>query len=109
SSPTRRSSDLGVVYLARDRKLSNHVVIKTLIEQAHAGRESEWIEEKFIQEIDVMARINHPGVVGALDVGALPGGGVYLVMQYIPGPSLRDAISAGGMDLARAGAILRQL
>lgn len=100
---------IGVVYLARDRKLSNHVVVKTLIEQASTGRESEWIEEKFRQEIEVMARINHPGVVGALDVGALPGGGVYLVMQYIPGPSLRDAISEGGISLARAGALMRQL
>ena len=99
----------GVVYLARDRKLSNFVVVKTLIEQAQKDRESEWIEEKFRQEIEVMARINHPGVVGALDVGALPGGGVYLVMQYIPGPSLRDVIPAGGMDLARAGALIRQL
>ena len=100
---------IGVVYLARDRKLSNHVVVKTLIEQAHKDSGSEWIEEKFRQEIEVMARINHPGVVGALDVGALPGGGVYLVMQYIPGPSLRDAISEGGIDLARAGALMRQL
>lgn len=100
---------IGVVYLARDRKLSNHVVVKTLIEQGRTDRESEWIEEKFRQEIEVMARINHPGVVGALDVGALPGGGVYLVMQYIPGPSLRDAIDAGRIDLARAGALMRQL
>jgi serine/threonine protein kinase len=100
---------IGVVYLARDRKLSNHVVVKTLIEQARADSGSEWIEEKFRQEIEVMARINHPGVVGAIDVGALPGGGVYLVMQYIPGPSLRDAISAGRIDLARAGALMRQL
>src|SRR5262245_26344513 len=99
----------GVVYLARDRKLRNFVVVKTLIEQAQKDRESEWIEEKFRQEIEVMARINHPGVVGALDVGALPGGGVYLVMQYIQGPSLRDVIPAGGMDLARAGALIRQL
>ncbi|HKQ78966.1 MAG TPA: protein kinase [Blastocatellia bacterium] len=100
---------IGVVYLARDRKLSNYVVIKTLIEPAYTDRESEWIEEKFRQEIEVMARISHPGVVGALDVGALPGGSVYLVMQYIPGPSLRDAITAGGMDLARAGALIKQL
>jgi len=57
----------------------------------------------------VMARINHPGVVGALDVGALPGGGVYLVMQFIPGQSLHDAIAAGQMGLARAGSLMRQL
>jgi len=100
---------IGVVYLARDRKLRNHVVVKTLIERAHADSERIWIEEKFRQEIEVMAQINHPGVVSAIDVGALPERGVYLVMQYIPGPSLREAIAAAGMDLARVGDLMRQL
>jgi serine/threonine protein kinase/tetratricopeptide (TPR) repeat protein len=100
---------IGVIYLAHDRKLRNRVVIKTLIEKPRADGERKWIEEKFRQEIEVMARINHPGVVGALDVGALPDGRTYLVMQYIPGPSLRAAIAAGKMDLARVGGLIRQL
>src|SRR5262245_18390241 len=100
---------IGVIYLSQDRKLRNRVVIKTLIEQSRAKIERKWIEEKFRQEIDVMARINHPGVVGALDVGALPDGRTYLVMQYIPGPSLRAALAAGKMDLARVGGLIRQL
>jgi serine/threonine protein kinase/tetratricopeptide (TPR) repeat protein len=100
---------IGVVYLAHDRKLRNRVVIKTLMERTRAKSERKWIEEKFRQEIEVMARINHPGVVGALDVGALPDGRTYLVMQYIPGPSLRAAMDTGQMDLARVGGLIRQL
>lgn len=100
---------IGVVYLAHDLKLRNRVVIKTLMERTRAKSERNWIEEKFRQEIEVMARINHPGVVGALDVGASPDGRTYLVMQYIPGPSLRVAIAAGKMDLARVGGLIRQL
>jgi serine/threonine protein kinase/Tfp pilus assembly protein PilF len=100
---------IGVVYLAHDRKLRNRVVIKTLIEKTRAKSERKWIEDKFRQEIEVVARINHPGVVGALDVGALPDGRTYLVMQYIPGPSLRAVIATGQMDLARVGGLMRQL
>src|SRR5262249_52980856 len=77
---------IGVIHLAHDRKLRNRVVIKTLIEKTRAKGERKWIEEKFRQEIEALARINHPGVVGALDIGVLPDGRTYLVMQYIPGP-----------------------
>src|SRR4030095_13960586 len=100
---------IGVVYLAHDRKLRNRVVIKSLIEKTRAKSERKWIEDKFRQEIEVVARINHPGVVGALDVGALPDGRTSLVMEYIPGPSLRAAIATGKMDLARVGGLMRQL
>jgi serine/threonine protein kinase/Tfp pilus assembly protein PilF len=100
---------IGVIHLAHDRKLRNRVVIKTLIEKTRAYGERKWIEEKFRQEIETLARINHPGVVGALDIGVLPDGQTYLVMQYIPGPSLRAAIGAGKMDLARVGGLMRQL
>jgi hypothetical protein len=54
---------IGVVYLAHDRKLGNRVVIKTLMERTRSRSERKWIEEKFKQEIEVMAQINHPGVV----------------------------------------------
>jgi len=48
---------MGIVYLARDLELGNRVVVKILIEQALT---SSKIEE-FRQEIELMARINHPG------------------------------------------------
>ncbi|MGH9847540.1 MAG: protein kinase domain-containing protein, partial [Blastocatellia bacterium] len=99
----------GIVYLAQDRRLGNQVVIKVLNEEVRSDENRKWIEDKFRQEIALLARINHPGVVGALDVGELADGRPYLVMQYVPGHSLREAITVGGMYLARIGSLMQQL
>jgi serine/threonine protein kinase len=100
---------IGIVYQALDLRLGNRVVVKVLIEKALASHERKWIKDKFQQEIGVIAKINHPGVVVAIDVGKLADGNAYLVMQYIPGSNLRHAMAGGKMDLARAGGLIRQL
>src|SRR5438132_12890371 len=56
---------IGIVYLACDQQVNSRpVVIKVLIEQQ---AQNEWVKKKFHQEIQALARINHPGVVGVLD------------------------------------------
>ncbi len=100
---------IGAVYLARDRKLHDKlVVVKVLLEKS---LQDPWVVQKFQQEKEALARIDHPGVVGILDTGELPDGKPYIVMQYIDGVSLRDAIKAKseGMDLERAASILKQV
>jgi serine/threonine-protein kinase len=97
----------GAVYLARDQQLlSKQVVVKVLL--GEASRDS-WIQRKFQQELEALARIDHPGVVGILDVGVAPAGQAFLVMQFVEGVTLRSVIKAGGMDLSRAAPILRQI
>jgi len=100
---------VGAVYLARDRKLHDkHVVVKVLLEKS---LQDEWVVQKFQQEKEALARVDHPGVVGIIDTGELSDGKAYLVMQYIEGGSLRDAIKEKpeGLDLVRAAAIVRQI
>ncbi|HEV2447719.1 MAG TPA: protein kinase [Candidatus Sulfopaludibacter sp.] len=98
---------MSVVFLARDRQLlSKRVVVKVLLEETS---EDPWVRQKFLQEMEALARIDHPGVVGVLDTGQTPEGKQFLVMQYIEGETLRSAIQPGGMDLARAAAIVRQI
>src|SRR5262245_9513599 len=71
---------IGVVYLAHDEQLhSRPVVIKVLLDQS---AESEWFQKHFRGEIEALVRIDHPGVVGALDAGEMPDGKPFLVMQY---------------------------
>src|SRR6266542_2054786 len=99
---------VGVVYLARDRKLLDKaVVVKILLEKS---LRDDWTVSKFQQEKEALARVDHPGVVGILDTGELPDGKAYIVMQYIDGVSLRDAIKTKpeGMDLERAASIIKQ-
>lgn len=104
---------VGIVFLARDNRLHDApVVIKLLAEGLLDLENRTWFEKKFRQEVHALARIDHPGVVRALDVGELPDGRAYLVMQYVPGMTLRSVIQPQGpqgMELRRAADLLRQM
>lgn len=101
------SGGIGIVYLAEDTTLLGRpVVVKFL----HAFSERDPARlRKFRQEIEALARIDHPGVVTAFDAGEAEDGAPFLVMQYVEGQTLRQIIDAGKVDLHRAASILRQL
>src|SRR5574338_1131156 len=81
---------IGKVYRARDLTLHNKpVVIKVLLE---ASVKDAYMLQKFRQEVEALARIDHPGVVSVLGAGELPDGKPYLVMQYVDGTTLRSQI-----------------
>ncbi|MDT5060046.1 MAG: hypothetical protein QOH63_505 [Acidobacteriota bacterium] len=101
---------IGVVYLARDQQLMGKpVVIKILLEQVFATDSDGWVKKKFRQEVEALARIDHPGVVGVLQAGEMPDGRPYLIMQYIEGKNLRSVMKAEGMNLAHVAQIIRQI
>ncbi|MBS1791170.1 MAG: protein kinase [Acidobacteria bacterium] len=101
---------LGLVFLARDRQLLNRaVVIKVLVAERGDERYDTWFQKKFKQEMEALARINHPGVVGVLDTGAMPDGKPFLVMQFVEGNTLRAVMIPQGMDFDRVAAIVRQM
>ncbi|HKQ91643.1 MAG TPA: protein kinase [Blastocatellia bacterium] len=98
------------VFLARDQKLHNApVVIKVLLNAWREDSRKTWMEKKFKEEIAALARIDHPGVVRALDVGESPDGRSYLVMQYVAGFSLRSVMTPEGMELDRIARLARQM
>lgn len=98
---------MGVVYLGRDQQLHGRpVVVKVLLDEAF---QSEYVVQKFRQEVEALSRIDHPGIVGIIDVGELPNGRPFIVMQYVEGVTLRSVINAEGMNLERVAEIVRQL
>lgn len=98
---------VGMVYLALDRKLHDKpVVIKVLLEKS---LQNSWVVQKFQQEKEALARVDHPGVVGILDTGELPDGKPYLVMQFIDGATLRSQIKPEGIPLERAADVMKQM
>jgi serine/threonine protein kinase len=98
---------MGVVYMARDQQLhSRPVVVKVLLEEAY---QSEYIVQKFRQEVEALSRIDHPGIVGIVDAGELPKGEPFIVMQYVEGVTLRSAMNPEGMNLERIGEIFKQI
>ena len=98
---------IGAAYLARDKQLmSKPVVVKVLLKESD---QNPWFRKKFRQELEALARIDHPGVIGALDAGVMPDGTHYLVMQYVEGTSLRSVIEVDGMHLDRVADIAKQI
>jgi serine/threonine protein kinase len=101
---------IGVVYLARDQQLMGKpVVIKILLEQVFETDADGWVKKKFRQEVEALARIDHPGVVGVLQTGEMADGRPYLVMQYIEGKNLRSVMKPEGMNLSHVAQIMRQI
>lgn len=96
----------GAVYLASDEKMmSRPVVVKALLD---ARISSEWSVRKFKQEMEALARIDHPSVIGIFDSGQLDDGKPFLVMQYVDGASLRALLKPEGMDFSQVANIIRQ-
>jgi serine/threonine protein kinase len=98
---------MGVVYLALDQQLhARPVVVKVLLDQSF---QSEYVVQKFRQEVEALSRIDHPGIVGIIDAGELPNGRPFIIMQYVDGVTLRSVINAEGMNLERAAELLKQI
>ncbi|HEX8188373.1 MAG TPA: AAA-like domain-containing protein [Pyrinomonadaceae bacterium] len=101
---------IGVVYLARDTKLMDRrVVVKVLLDQFGDDDTRDWVRRKFREEVEALARIDHPGVVGVMHAGELNDGRPFIVMQYIEGGSLRVLMAQGPMASARVANIIRQV
>lgn len=56
--------------------------------------ESQEARSRFTREAKASARINHPNVIDIFDVGEMPSGSLYLVMELLDGLPLADAFFA---------------
>jgi serine/threonine protein kinase len=99
------SGGMSVVYLARHELIARLSAIKILRPELAQIKEHH---DRFIREARAVNRINHENVVEITDVGESDGI-TYLVMEYIEGPSLLDAINSGRMAWPRAVRIAMQI
>jgi serine/threonine-protein kinase len=88
---------MATVYLAHDLKHDRQVAIKVL--RPELG--SALGPERFLQEIRVAAKLQHPHIVGLLDSGVItdgPGREVlyYYVMPFVEGETLRERLARSG-------------
>lgn len=75
---------MGVVYRAFDRQLQRTVALKFL------KRLEPEDTERFLQEARAQAQVEHPNVCHIFEAGEALGH-PYLVMQFVDGPTLREA------------------
>src|SRR5678816_2319680 len=85
---------MGVVCLADDRELDRLVAIKIL----NTPDITEDLRNRMIREAQIIARLEHPGIVPVHDVGTLPDGRIFYAMKYVRGSRL-DEYAAQGTSL----------
>ncbi len=80
------------VYLAFDQSLRRDVAIKIL--DPHAASDPN-LRKLFVREAQALAKVSHPNVVAVYDVGEVDGL-PYIVMEHLPGRSLKQRIEQDG-------------
>ena len=97
-----------IVYRARDRNLFRDVAIK-VVRPRFAAQADEAIE-RLAREARTVARLQHPNIVTVHAVRRLRDGGLALVMQLVPGRTLKLAIQEDGpFAPERAERVLRDV
>ena len=79
---------MATVFLAEDLKHRRPVAIKVL----HAELAAALGAERFLREIEIAARLQHPHILPLYDSGSAAGF-LYYVMPYVEGESLRDRLN----------------
>jgi serine/threonine protein kinase len=77
---------MGTVYLAEDAELNRQVAIKVL----STPELTEDLRRRMIREAQIVARLEHPGIVPVHDVGVLPDGRVFYSMKFVRGVRLDE-------------------
>jgi serine/threonine protein kinase/alpha-tubulin suppressor-like RCC1 family protein len=98
---------MAVVYRARDRELGREVAIKVVRARFAADEEAV---ARLAREARTVAQLEHPNIVGLYSVRRLPDQSLALVMQMVPGRTLKRALQEDGPFTAeRAEDVLRDI
>lgn len=86
---------MGKVYLAEHRTDRRRVAIKVLPPQK--ALEDEQVLRRFLREMELSKRVDHPNVARTIEVGQ-EAGAHFMVMEFVPGDSLYNLVrgSRGG-------------
>ena len=96
---------MGEVYLARDTRLKRDVALKVLRPESLADPHRT---QRFTQEARAASALNHPHIVAIHDIDQIKGVD-FMVMEYVPGRTLTEAIGHRGLPLAEALAYAIQI
>ena len=82
---------MGEVFLGYDRRLANEVAIKRLPPQFASSPE---LRDSLEKEARILARLSDGAIVRLFDLAEFYGG-LYLILEYVGGPSLREMVRTG--------------
>ncbi len=97
---------MATVYLAHDRKHDRRVALKVL----RAELAQALGAERFLREIKIAARLDHPHILALFDSGDADGF-LYYAMPFVDGESLRDRMTREGLrsDRYSLGCVLFEM
>jgi streptogramin lyase/predicted Ser/Thr protein kinase len=96
---------MSVVYLAEDLRLQRRVALKLL---APRLAEDGAFRDRFLQESQLAASLDHPNVVPIYAAGE-GGDELYIAMRYVEGRDLKELLREGLLDKGRAVRICAQV
>jgi streptogramin lyase/predicted Ser/Thr protein kinase len=96
---------MSVVYLAEDLRLQRRVALKLL---APRLAEDDAFRDRFLQESQLAASLDHPNVVPIYAAGE-GGDELYIAMRYVEGRDLKELLREGSLDKERAVRICAQV
>ena len=88
---------MGEVYEVRHENLKRRAAIK-ILKQEYA--QNQQIAERFLNEARIVSVIQHPGLVSVLELGHMPAGRPYMVLEFLEGESLAQRIERNRGKLA---------
>jgi eukaryotic-like serine/threonine-protein kinase len=90
---------MGAVYLAEHPFMGRKAAIKVLRREL---AQDQSLVERFMNEARAANAIHHPNIIDIIDVGLLPSGIPYLMMEFLEGESLARRIERGRLPSAEA-------
>jgi len=88
---------MGAVYLAEDRELNRLVAVKVL----NTPDITDELRRRMIREAQIIAGLEHPGIVPVHDVGTLPDGRIFYAMKFVRGLRLDEYAAQGASQRDR--------
>jgi serine/threonine protein kinase len=98
---------MGMVYAAEHTRIRSLRVAVKCLKRFYA--EDETALARFFNEARATMAIRHPGIVEVADVGRLPDGRPYLVMELLEGETLARRLVRGRMSVSEAVDLARQV
>lgn len=96
---------MGDVFAASHLRIPKRFAIKFL----HPEVADPEIIARFRREAEIAGQLGHPNIVGVTDFNQLPNGTPYLVLDFLEGETLDDALAHGPLSVERTLAIARQV
>ena len=94
---------MAAVFLCEDERLGRRVAVKRL--HAHSADD---VAQRFLREARLGAALNHPNLVSVFDT-TTDDEAVLIVMEYVEGETLRDALKRGPLGTERAMTVVKEV